>query len=167
MLSMRWPEPRPADAKGFFHMMATTASIPEDQLRQAGKKSFAIVSRNYMNFSIRLGYHFSQVEAYAGEKMNDNYIRFFFKGGGASPDRKLRRVRLIKEILRSMDISVSTKEDVINAVLTGYNRAIIEEKLTIIGKLTAYTKQLDMVMYNDAVTDWYIEEFVKEHLRYE
>ncbi len=167
MLSMRWPEPRPADAKGFFHMMATTASIPEDQLRQIGKKSFAVVSRNYMNFSIRLGYHFSQVEAYAGEKMNDNYIRFFFKGGGASPDRRLRRVRLIKEILRSMDISVSVKEDVINAVLTGYNRAIIEEKLAIMGKLTAYTKQLDMVMYNDAVTDWYIEEFEKQHLRYE
>jgi pyruvate,water dikinase len=166
MLSMSWHEPRTADAKGFFHMMATTASMPEDQLRQIGTKSFAIISKNYMNFSIRLGYHFSQVEAYAGDKMNDNYIRFFFKGGGSSPDRKLRRVRLIKEILRSMDIrNVSVKEDMINAVLIGYNRSIIKEKLAIIGKLTAYTKQLDMVMYNDAVTDWHIEEFVKEHMK--
>ncbi len=167
MKTMRWPDARPFDVKGFLGMIAHTVTTPEAELIRSGEKSFAIISKNYMNFSIRLGYHFSQVEAYAGEKMNDNYIRFFFKGGGASPDRRLRRVRLIKEILRSMDISVSVKEDVINAVLTGYNRAIIEEKLAIMGKLTAYTKQLDMVMYNDAVTDWYIEEFVKQHLRYE
>lgn len=167
MLSMRWPEPRAADVKGFIGMMAHTATISEEELYKTGEKSFAIISRNYMNFSIRLGYHFSQIEAYAGEHINNNYIRFFFKGGGSSPDRRLRRVRLIKEILGRMDIKATAREDVINAVLTGYNRAIIEEKLVILGKLTAYTKQLDMVMYNDAVTDWYIEEFVKEHLRYE
>jgi pyruvate,water dikinase len=33
------------------------------------------------------------------------------------------------------------------------------------GKLTAYTKQLDMVMYNDAITDMYIEDFVKAHIQ--
>ncbi|MEK6582602.1 MAG: PEP/pyruvate-binding domain-containing protein [Nitrospirota bacterium] len=165
MKRMKWPEPRPADVKGFFGMVAQSASIPEGQLYAMGEKSFAILSGNYMNFSIRLGYHFSMVEAYAGENMNDNYIKFFFKGGGAVRDRKLRRVRLIKEILKKMDFKVNVTEDVINAIITKYKQPTIEEKLEIMGKLTAYTKQLDMVMYNDAVTDMFIEDFIRDHIK--
>jgi pyruvate,water dikinase len=33
------------------------------------------------------------------------------------------------------------------------------------GKLTAYTKQLDMAMFNDAVTDMYIDDFVRAHIK--
>jgi len=165
MKSMRWPGPPPVDAKGFLGMLAHSASVPEEQLKETAKKSFAVVSKNYVNFSIRLGYHFSMIEAYAGENINDNYIKFFFKGGGAAVDRRLRRVRLIKEILKEMGFRVSIKEDVMNAILTKYKQSTIEDKLTVMGKLTAYTKQLDMAMFNDAVTDMYVEQFIKEHIR--
>jgi pyruvate,water dikinase len=165
MREMKWPEPRSADVKGFLGMIAHSASVPEEQLQEMGEKSFAVVSRNYMNFSIRLGYHFSMVEAYVGENLNDNYIKFFFKGGGAAYDRRLRRVRLITEILKEMGFRISIKEDVMDAILTKYKASTIEEKLEVMGKLTAYTKQLDMVMYNDAVTDMYIDQFIKEHIR--
>jgi pyruvate, water dikinase len=165
LISMRWPGPQPADARGFLGMMARTASIREEELYETGKKSFALISRNYMNFSIRLGYHFSLVEAYAGENINDNYIRFFFKGGGAALDRRLRRVELIKHILRQMDFRVTVKEDVINAVISGYGQGYIEEKLEIMGKLTAYTKQLDMTLYNDSVASMFKDQFTKEHMK--
>jgi pyruvate,water dikinase len=165
MKSMRWPGPPPVDAKGFLGMLAHSASVPEEELKETGKKSFAVVSGNYVNFSIRLGYHFSMIEAYAGENINDNYIKFFFKGGGAALDRRLRRVRLITEILKEMGFRVTIKEDVINAMLTKYKQSTIEKKLEIMGKLTAYTKQLDMAMFNDAVTDMYVEQFVKEHIK--
>lgn len=166
MKSMRWPEARPTDVKGFLGMIAHTASMTEEELHKTGGKSYAIVSRNYMNFSIRLGYHFSMVEAYAGENMNDNYIKFFFKGGGAASDRRLRRVRLIKEILKKLGFRVTVKEDVIDAMLTKYKLPTMESTLEVMGKLTAYTKQLDMVMYNDAITDWYIEEFIQQHIKH-
>lgn len=165
MKSMKWPGPPPVDAKGFLGMLAHSASVPEGELQETAKKSFAVVSKNYVNFSIRLGYHFSMIEAYAGENMNDNYIKFFFKGGGAAVDRRLRRVRLIKEILKEMGFRVNIKEDVMNAILTKYKQTTIEDKLVVMGKLTAYTKQLDMAMFNDAVTDMYIEQFIKEHIR--
>jgi pyruvate,water dikinase len=118
-----------------------------------------------MNFSIRLGYHLSTVEAYAGESINDNYIRFFFKGGGAGRDRRFRRVRLIIEILRKMDFNLKVLEDIIDAHVTKYKKVDIEKRLQVLGKLTTYTKQLDMVMYNDAITDMYIEDFVKAHIK--
>jgi pyruvate,water dikinase len=164
MKEMRWPEPRPVDAKGFLGMLAHSASVPEDQLQEMGEKSFVILSKNYMNFSIRLGYHFSMVEAFAGEGFNDNYIKFFFKGGGAAHDRRLRRVRLITQILKTMGFRYSVKEDVIDAILTKYKQSSIEARLEAMGRLTAYTKQLDMVMYSDAVTDMYVEDFIKMHI---
>ncbi|NTW59253.1 MAG: hypothetical protein HGA43_08795, partial [Nitrospirae bacterium] len=164
MKAMRWPEPRPSDVKGILGMIANTAAIPEAELRETATRSYAIISRNYMNFSIRLGYHFSMVESYAGEMLNDNYIKFFFKGGGAVTDRRLRRIRLITEILKKLDFRVAAKEDVMEASLLKIARTDIESRLKIMGKLTAYTKQLDMVMYNDAVTDMFIEDFVRDHM---
>jgi pyruvate,water dikinase len=163
MRGMRWPGPKP-DVKGSLGTMAHTSSIPEEQVGEIDTKSFSIVSRNYMNFSIRLGYHFSMIEAYASDNLNDNYIKFFFKGGGASHDRKIRRVRLITDILKNMGFRMDVKEDLIDAILTKYKKSTIEEMLVIFGKLTAYTKQLDMVMFNDAITDMYIEDFLKEHV---
>jgi pyruvate,water dikinase len=104
------------------------------------------------------------IEAYVSDNLNDNYIKFFFKGGGAAPERKLRRVRLITEILKNMGFRMNVKEDLIDAVLTKYKKSAIEEMLVIFGKLTAYTKQLDMVMFNDAITDMYVEDFIKQHV---
>ncbi len=164
LASMKWPEPPPVDAKGFMSMVAHTASIPEGELYSIGDRSFSFITGDYMNFSIRLGYHLSTVEAFAGESVNDNYIRFFFKGGGAGRDRRFRRVRLISEILKNLDFSVKIIEDVIDANLTKYKKPAIEKRLKVLGKLTAYTKQLDMVMYNDAITDMYIGDFVKAHI---
>ncbi len=165
MKSMQWPGPPPVDAGGFLEMVAHTVSIPEEQLRETAKKSFCIITRNYMNFSIRLGYHFSQIEAYAGENINDNYIKFFFKGGGAAVDRRLRRVWLISEILKKMGFRVMIKEDVIDAIITKYRIPEIDKRLEILGKLTAYTKQLDMVLFNDIVAQMYRDEFISKHIK--
>jgi pyruvate,water dikinase len=164
MRGMTWPEPRAADVQGILGMMAHTATISEDELYRTAEKSLALIAANYMNFSIRLGYHFSQVEAWVGDQLNDNYIRFFFKGGGAVVDRRLRRVRLIGEILAKMDFRVQVTGDVVRAVAAKYRRADLERTLEAMGRLTAYTKQLDMAMFNDSVTDWYRDEFVREHL---
>jgi pyruvate,water dikinase len=164
MRAMSWPEPRATDAGGLLGMMAHTATIPEAELRGTAEKSLALIGGNYMNFSIRLGYHFSQVEAWVGDQLNDNYVRFFFKGGGAVRERRLRRVRLISEILARMDFRVQVADDVVRAVAAKYRREDLERTLEAMGKLTAYTKQLDMAMFNDSVTDWYRDEFVREHL---
>lgn len=163
--AMKWPEPRAADAKGFLGMMAHAATITEEQLQQTAIRSFAIVSEHYMNFSIRLGYHFSMVEAFSGETLNDNYVRFFFKGGGAATDRRLRRVRLISELLEVMDFRVKITDDVINAQLLKFKKPEIEKRLEVLGRMTVFTKQLDMAMYNDDITDWYRDEFVRDHMK--
>jgi pyruvate,water dikinase len=165
MSSVEWPEPRHVDVRGFLGMIAHTASVPEGELEEMGEQSFSFISSVYMNFSIRLGYHLSVVEAFVGEQINDNYIRLFFKGGGADLDRRLRRVKLISGILKELDFEVRVVEDVIDAVITKYKRTHLEEKLEVLGKMTVYTKQMDAIMYDDAATSIYLERFVKEHIK--
>ncbi|MBF0566245.1 MAG: hypothetical protein HQK89_13495 [Nitrospirae bacterium] len=168
LAAMRWPQARPLDVKGFLGMVAHSASLPESQFENMGLNSYAFISKNYMNFSIRLGYHLSTIEAFASEQLNDNYIKFHFKGGGAVVDRRLRRVRLITEILRALHFEhVRIYHDVIDASTAKYKMSSIMHKLEVLGKLTAYTKQLDMIMYNDAITEHYVEEFVQEHIHEE
>jgi pyruvate,water dikinase len=60
---------------------------------------------------------------------------------------------------------VKTVEDVIDAIIVKYKKPNLEKKLEILGKLTAYTNRLDVVLSNDRVTDQYIEGFIKKHLR--
>jgi pyruvate,water dikinase len=165
LAALEWPGPRHIDVKGFLGMVAHTAEIPEAELEEMGEESFSFISKEYMNFSIRLGYHLSVVEAYAGENINDNYIRFFFKGGGASRERRLRRIRLISEILKEIDFNLKVVEDVIDAMITKYKKLQLEEKLEILGRLTVYTKQLDALLHEDASTESYMEEFIRDHLK--
>jgi len=108
-------------------------------------------------------YHIQTIEAYAGDNINDNYARFLFKGGGASSDRRVRRTRLIKEILEMTDFDVKRTGDVLDARVTKYDKATILKKLSLLARLTAYTKQLDMTLFNDAMVDWYIKEFVNKY----
>ena len=163
--SMRWPQGQAVDAKGFLDSMIRTVTMSEEELKKVGEKSFLIISKDYMSFAIRLGYHLSSVEAFAGENTNDNYVKFFFKGGGAVVDRRLRRLRLIKEILKVMDFDIKITGDVMNATLMKYRKDRIEKILEVMGRLTVFTKQLDMVMYNDAITDFYIEDFCRAYIK--
>jgi len=163
MMSMKWPGPKPVDVKGFASAVADIALKPSLPRDRVWGKSFALISREYMNFNIRLGYHLSTVEAYAGDNINHNYIRFNFMGGGASIERRLRRTRLIKEILEKVDFEVDRIGDVLNARITRYERSAIEEKLSILGRLAVYTKQLDMIMFSDAFVDCCMQEFMREY----
>lgn len=162
MTSMKWPGPRPENAKGFASAVADIALKPSNPRDKIWGKSFALISKEYMNFCIRLGYHLSTVEAYAGDNIDHNYIRFNFMGGGASLDRRLRRTRLIEEILEKLDFKVDKSGDVLNARINRYERQAVEKKLSILGCLAVYTKQLDMVLFSDACVDYCIQDFMRD-----
>ena len=163
IMSMKWPGPKPKNATGLASVVANIAIDPSLHRDSGWGKSFALISREYMNFNIRLGYHLSTVEAYAGDNIDHNYIRFHFKGGGASIERRIRRTRLIKEILEKLNFEVDRIGDMLNAKITRYESPAIEEKLNILGRLTIYTKQLDMIMFSDAFVDCYLQEFMRDY----
>ena len=162
MMSIPWPKARPLDVKGFISVIGVTSTTPraEDQLR---KISFAILSEHYMNFSLCLGYHASTIEAYVGNNVDNNYIRFHYQGGAASLDRRLRRLQLIGEILVQLGFTVRVQGDLLDGMLAGDPEPRLLRTLEILGRLEVYTKQMDMVMSDDAVVSGYVADFLEKH----
>jgi pyruvate,water dikinase len=164
LAAMRWPQAKPAGAKSFSSVFVKS----EEEVAQGAEpyrdQSYVVLSQNYMNFSIRLGYHLSAVEAYISEEINDNYITFTFRGGGSTPERRERRARLIEAIIDRMDLHYERKGDTIKARIAKYSPEQMAQKLVLFGKLTLYTKQLDMVLFSEGIVDWYIKDFIREHV---
>jgi len=125
------------------------------------QNSFAVLSSEFMMLSLRMGYHFSTIEAMCADQPNKNFIRMQLKQGGASPDRRARRVRLLTSILSAMGFDDHSKGDFLDVETDYHSAEAIQHKLRLIGRLTVMTKQLDMALSNDAITDWYISDFLK------
>jgi pyruvate,water dikinase len=164
LTAMRWPKGKPAGTQSLKSVFVKS----EEEVAQGADpyrdQSYVVLSENYMNFSIRLGYHLSTVEAYVSDQINDNYITFTFRGGGSTPERRERRARLIEAIIDRMDLNYQRKGDTIEAKLAKYPREQMEQRLIWFGKLTLYTKQLDMVLFSEGIVDWYIKDFIREHI---
>jgi pyruvate,water dikinase len=164
LAAMPWPQGAPPGVKSLSSVFVKGEAEVAQGADPWQDQSYVVLSRNYMNFSIRLGYHLSTVEAYVSEVVNDNYLTFGFRGGGSTPERRERRVRLIETLIDHMDLQHQRRGDLIEARLAKYPQEKMCERLTLMGKLTVYTKQLDMVMFSDGIVDWYIKDFLREHL---
>ena len=162
MLSIPWPKARPVDMKGFISVVGVTSTTPraEDQLQ---KVSVAILAREYMNFSLCLGYHASTIEAYVGQTSQSNYIRFHYEGGAASVERRVRRLRLIQGILSRLGFEVTITGDLLDGRKTAEDEESCLKLLEILGRLEVFTKQMDMVMTDDEVIFGYIDDFMAKH----
>jgi len=124
--------------------------------------SFAIISHEYMIFSVRMGYHLASVEGLCSPDISKNYIRMQFSYGGATLERRQRRIRLITDILGKMDFECQHKSDFMNATVSYKDEAGIKRRLHNLGRLTMMTKQLDMALSSDGVTDWYTKDFMRK-----
>jgi len=163
LTAMRWPRGKPAGAQSFSSVFVKS----EEEVAQGSDpyrdQSYVVLSEHYMNFSIRLGYHLSAVEAYVSDRINDNYLTFTFRGGGSTPERRERRARLIEAIIDRMDLHYQRKGDNIEARISKYPPEQMAQRLILFGKLTLYTKQLDMALFSEGIVDWYIKDFLREH----
>ncbi|MGE4552488.1 MAG: PEP/pyruvate-binding domain-containing protein [Desulfovibrionaceae bacterium] len=144
-------EPKPLDMRGFLSVVSQQMMTPPDAGHERfGDKSYAIVSDKYLNFSSRVGYHYSILDAYCGQTMNKNYVSFEFKGGAADTTRRERRVRAIGKILEASDFLVETRGDRVTARFAKYDHTEIEKRLDMLGRLLIFTRQMDMLMRSDA-----------------
>jgi pyruvate,water dikinase len=154
-----WPAPAaPGDIKGFMGVLATSMAGSGGQ--EFSETSFAVLGKEYMMLSIRMGYHFSTIESFCSAEPSKNFIRIQYKDGGASIDRRIRRIRLIEEILIKMGFEKFSKGDFLDARITYRSKDDIASRLVLLGRLSIKTKQLDMALSNDAVARWYTEDFI-------
>ena len=160
---LRWAGPTNIDFQGFFSVLTHVAMSPPDYDRPLGEGSYFAVSKNYMNFNSRLAYHFATIDAYCSDITNNNYITFSFKGGAASLDRRLNRIKFLIKVLEQLGFVITTNEDLLKASIYKYEQTIMEEKLDLLGRLMCFSRQLDMIMRNDNIINLYAEAFLNEN----
>jgi pyruvate,water dikinase len=156
----RSSQPRPINLSGFVSVVMEQVSGHPQTVDRFGERSFAVVSDNYLNFSSRVGYHYSALDSYCGPTIDMNYISFSFKGGAADSVRRNRRVRAIALVLKELDFAVDVQGDLVSARLQKYECDLIMERLDLVGRLLLYTRQMDMLMQDEG----YVRAMAKNFL---
>ncbi len=147
---------------GFRDVVTSMINAPTDALDgQYSGHNIAIITKEYVNLSLRFGYHFNIVDAYCSDVPRDNHVYFRFLGGATDIIKRSRRARLIGEILRTYDLNVKMKGDVVTARITNIHRKDLEWVLEILGRLIGFTRQLDVHMESDDAIQHYLYAFLR------
>jgi pyruvate, water dikinase len=125
------------------------------------KGNLAIVSKEYLNLSLRLGYHFNMIDVTLTDDAERNYIYFRFFGGVTDITRRSRRAKFLSQIMSKNDFAVESKGDLIIARIKKITREIMKEKLCLIGRLIGFTRQLDVLLRTDGDVGFFEEQFFK------
>ncbi|MGA3114917.1 MAG: PEP/pyruvate-binding domain-containing protein [Syntrophobacteraceae bacterium] len=153
IVAVPWQGPPPVDSKGFMSILMEASSNPAldpSMPSPYSNRNYFMISKNYCSLSSRFGFHFSSIEAIVGERADENYIGFTFKGGAADHGRRVRRARFVGDILEDFEFSSDIRDDGVTARLEGYDEEVMKEKLNILGYLIMHTRQIDMIMFDDA-----------------
>jgi pyruvate, water dikinase len=147
---------------GSFMASVSRSSVIAESMSRAPQRNLAIVSDQYLNLNLHLGYHFNQVDSFLSDERNDNYIYFRFAGGVTDDIRRSRRAKVIAIILQKQDFLVERKRDFVVARLKKFERSALLQKLWMIGYLIGFSRQMDVRMRDDAMIDKSVDEFLKQ-----
>jgi pyruvate,water dikinase len=124
-------------------------------------RNLAVISKEYMNLNLKLGYHFNIVDAYIGDSVNDNYICFRFLGGVTNFIRRSRRAKFIGEVLERFDFLVEVHGDLVIGRMKKNSKERMIDKMKILGGLIGYTRQLDVSMTNNEQITRHLTNFTQ------
>jgi pyruvate,water dikinase len=157
----RWGA-RPIDLGGFASVVIQHALTSPEQERSFRDPSYALVSDRYVNYTARVGYHFSIVDAYCGETTNKNYIHFLFRGGAADALRRGRRARAIAGILREWGFSVEMNGDSTDGRIHKMPKEEAIRIIEYVGRLMQFMRQMDVAMTSEAAVEEVKQAFLRE-----
>ena len=153
-------EPAAMDPNAFM-ASATRSAVLTGPAALRPQQNLAIVSSEYLNLNLRLGYHFNIVDCYASERRNDNYIYFRFMGGVTELARRTRRAELLKRILEEHGFVVECSGDLVVGRFRKASAEVMAERLTTIGKLIGFTRQLDIFLSSERAVERYVKAFLE------
>ena len=151
-------EPVDIDFRSF--MTSFTRTSHAATMDPGAAQNLAVISRDYMNLNLRLGYHFNMIDTIMTENRNDNYIYFRFLGGVTDWDRRSRRAKFLGQVLTHYDFVVEVKGDLVVARIRKISKTMMGDRLAMLGRLIGYARQLDVRMKSDENVDGFTREFL-------
>jgi pyruvate,water dikinase len=152
-------DPISADFKGLMSSVTRTQAAAISGQGLAGL-NVAVLGANYLNLSLRVGYHFTMVDACLGPESEKNSTFFRFLGGATDISRRSRRAILLSSILEKIGFKVECKGDLVLARATNSTFQQSQDYLHLIGRLIGFARQLDILMTDDAAVELHFERFM-------
>jgi pyruvate,water dikinase len=151
--------PISADFKGLMSSLTRTQTAAIAGHSLAGL-NVAVLGANYLNLSLRVGYHFTVVDACLGPQLEKNSIFFRFIGGATDITRRSRRAALLLSIMEKIGFKVEGKGDLVIARAINSTTEQGKDYLYLIGRLIGFARQLDILMTDDSTVDLYFQRFM-------
>ena len=142
--------------KDLFSAMLRT---PEYALQPVETKSYAIVTPEYLNLSLSMGYHFVVLDCYLSDDPFNNYISLSFKGGAAEMKKRNLRIAFIAKILKWRDVDVFTASEFVKSRIKAESAQELAAKLDTIGHMLAVTRLLDVAMVDIDMVESCVTKF--------
>ncbi len=155
-------DPIVADFKGLISSVTRTQAMALSGDVLTGL-NVAVLSANYLNLTLRVGYHFTVVDASLTPFAEKNSIFFRFIGGATDITRRSRRAVLLGSILEEFGFKVEKKGDLVIARAVNSSEEQTRAHLYIIGRLIGFLRQLDILMKDDGAVDHYFNRFMADH----
>ena len=152
-------EPVDMDMESFLSSATRAASFTVTDTSPV-RPNLAVISEDYLNLHLLLGYHFNMVDCHMSDILAANYIYFRFTGGVTDITRRSRRARVIAAILEEYEFGVETKGDLVIGRFRNAAREPMMERLEMLGRLIGYTRQLDVLMRDDDTVRVHTRAFI-------
>lgn len=136
------------------NLMALMTSGPPPQMA-----SYAILSNEYLNLSIKFGYHYATIDVLWTDNPENNYISLQFGGGAGSYHGRSLRIHFLSEVLQRLGFLLQISGDVLDATVKGYDASSMEETMDQLGRLLASSRLLDLGIPSQDTVDGMIEAF--------
>ncbi len=156
----RWGA-RPLDLGGFASVVIQHALTSPEEERSFRDPSYALVSDKYLNYTARVGYHFSVVDAYCSATANKNYVQLLFRGGAADTVRRSRRAQAIAGILKEWGFSVEVTGDSTHGRIHKMPRDETTRLIEHVGRLLQFMRQMDVAMTHDGAVEQVKSAFLR------
>jgi len=125
----------------------------------AALASYCLLSREYLNISMRFGYHFTLLDCLCGEVPEENYILLRFAGGGGTSAGKDLRLLFVGAILEQLGFTCVQTGDLLDARLMRYDQAGVTDRMEQVGRLLGCVRLLDMVLTREDEIPLLVERF--------
>ena len=158
---INWPE------QGNFDWRAFGDDVLAGGIAGKGSSAFAsyaVISSDYMNISMKFGYHFAILDAMCGEVADENYIMFRFAGGGGTLGGRLLRLEFLLAVMGELGFATTVKGDLLDARIERLDLDGIEKKLVITGSLLGVTRLMDLIFKDRAAVERCAREFMSGNM---
>jgi len=124
--------------------------------------NLAVATAEYVNLSLRFGYHFNMLDSYCTPNPHNNHIFFRFVGGAAAITSRSLRIHFMAKVMGGLGFLTKPKGDLLVARISNLPPGEVLRLLENLGRLIGFARQLDAAMTSEEAAEQLARDFLAE-----